>query len=151
MVVPDLAQDRVAALGVQTGGRLVQHQHAGVHGHDARNRNAALLPARKLKRAFFQQLIGQADERGGLPDAALDLGLVQAHVARAVGDVAGEVSSNSWYSGYCMTRPTRKRKLRRSAPCSHRSLPSTRTRPDVGRFRPLKWLISVDFRCPSSR
>ena len=50
---------------------------------------AALLPARKLKRAFFQQLIGQADERGGLPDAALDLGLVQAHVARAVGDVAG--------------------------------------------------------------
>ena len=30
-----------------------------------------------------------ADERGGLPDAALDLGLVQAHVARAVGDVAG--------------------------------------------------------------
>ena len=89
MVVPDLAQDRVAALGVQTGGGLVQHQHAGVHGHDARNRNAALLPARKLKRAFFQQLIGQADERGGLPDAALDLGLVQAHVARAVGDVAG--------------------------------------------------------------
>ena len=43
----------------------------------------------QLKRAFFQQLIGQADERGGLPDAALDLGLVQAHVARAVGDVAG--------------------------------------------------------------
>ena len=38
----------------------------------------------------------------------------------------------------------KKRKLRRSAPCSHRSLPSTRTRPDVGRFRPLKWLISVD-------
>ena len=47
-----------------------------------------------------------------------------------------------------MTRPTRKRKLRRSAPCSHRSLPSTRTRPDVGRFRPLKWLISVDFPLP---
>ena len=45
MVVPDLAQDRVAALGVQTGSGLVQHQHAGVHGHDARNRNAALLPA----------------------------------------------------------------------------------------------------------
>ena len=47
-----------------------------------------------------------------------------------------------------MTRPTRKRKLRRSAPCSHRSRPSTSTRPEVGRFRPLKWLIRVDLPLP---
>ena len=57
VVVLDLAQNRVAALGVQARGGFVQHQHAGVHGHNARNRNAALLPTRKLEGAFFQQLI----------------------------------------------------------------------------------------------
>ena len=47
-----------------------------------------------------------------------------------------------------MTSPTIKRKLRRSAPCCHISLPSTSTLPEVGRLMPLKWLISVDFPLP---
>ena len=47
-----------------------------------------------------------------------------------------------------MTRPTWKRNARRSAPCSHISLPSIRMRPEVGRFRPLKWLMRVDLPLP---
>ena len=89
VVIANLAQDRVAAFGVKSGGGLVQHQHTGVHRHDARNCDAALLPARKLERAFLQKLVAQADEGGGLLDAALHLGLIQPHIARAVGNVAG--------------------------------------------------------------
>ena len=47
-----------------------------------------------------------------------------------------------------MTSPTKKRKERRSAPGAHRSLPSTSTRPEVGRLMPLKWLIRVDLPLP---
>ena len=60
-----------------------------MHGHNARNRHAALLPAGKFKRAFLQQLVGKANESSGLLHAAVDLGFVQPHVARAVGDVLG--------------------------------------------------------------
>ena len=60
-----------------------------MHGHNACNRNTALLPAGKLKGAFLQQLIRQADKSGRLLDAALHLSLVQAHIARAVGDILG--------------------------------------------------------------
>ena len=77
MVVLDFGQDLVPAFGVQTGGRLVQHEDAGLHGHDARHRHAALLAAGQFKGAALQQGLVQADKAGGLVDAAVDLGLVQ--------------------------------------------------------------------------
>ena len=60
-----------------------------MHGHNARNRHAALLPAGKFKRAFLQQFVRKTDKGGGLLHAAVDLGFVQPHVAGAVGDVLG--------------------------------------------------------------
>ena len=89
MVGFDLPQDGIAPFGVKAGGRFVQHQDARVHGHDAGNGDAAFLPARKLKRAFLQQFLPQADKGRGFAHAALNLRFVQAHVARAVGDIFG--------------------------------------------------------------
>ena len=58
------------------------------------------------------------------------------------------VSSNSWYSGYCMTMPTRKRNLRICDGSAQMSWPSTRTLPLVGLSSPLKWEIREDFPLP---
>ena len=87
VVVADLAQDGIAAFGVKACCGFVQHQDLGLHGHTARNGNAALLPAGKFKRAFLQQRFIQANKLCRALDAAGDLFFIQAHVARAIGDI----------------------------------------------------------------
>ena len=82
-----LAQDLIPALGVQAGGGLVQHEDAGLHGHDARHGHPALLAAGQLKGAAFQKGLVQADKGGCFVHPLVDLGFVQAHVLGAKGDV----------------------------------------------------------------
>ena len=87
MVALDGREDAVPALGVEAGRRLVQHQDAGLHRHDAGHRHPALLAARQLEGAAVQQGLVQAHEAGGLPHPAVDLLFLQAHVFGAEGDV----------------------------------------------------------------
>ena len=83
----DLAEDHLAALGVKAGGRLVQHQHLRLHGEDAGDGGAALLPARQLKRGAVEHGVVKAAEMRRLDDARGDFAFRQAHVARAEADV----------------------------------------------------------------
>ena len=90
MVVPDLCQDLVAPSRVQAGGRLVQDEHLGPHGDDARDGHTPLLAARQRKGRLPGERRVQADKVHGLAHAPLDLGVGQAHVVRAEGDVLGD-------------------------------------------------------------
>ena len=45
----------VAAFGVQTGGRLIEHQHFRLHRQHARNGDPTLLAARERKRGAIAQ------------------------------------------------------------------------------------------------
>ena len=55
------------------------------------------------------------------------------------------VSSKSWYSGYWNTSPTRNRTSRIFLGSAQMSFPLSSTWPEVGRRRPLRCWISVDF------
>ena len=87
LVLLNLTENAVAALGVQSRGRLVEDQHLRLHGQHAGDSYPALLSTRKLKGGFLQQILGDADKGGRFAHAAVDLLLAQAHVARAKGDV----------------------------------------------------------------
>ena len=87
MVLLHLGKDIVPSLRVKTGGGLVQHKDAGLHGHHARHRHPALLTAGQLKGAALQKRRVQAHKVCGFVDAAVYLGFVQAHVLGAKGDV----------------------------------------------------------------
>ena len=82
-----LAEDGVAALRVQPGGGFVQYQQLRLHGKHARNGNAALLPARKLKRALCQHRGVQPAEFGRAQHTAVYFFLRKAHIHRAEGDI----------------------------------------------------------------
>ena len=69
----NLVEQHVAPLRVEPRGRLVQDQHVRLHGDDACNGGAALLPAGKLKRAFAEQFFRQTDKFCGAPRALLAL------------------------------------------------------------------------------
>ena len=73
--------------GIQTGHGLVQHHDFGLHGKNARQRHTALLATRKLKGRLVQNLFGQAHDAAVLPNPAVNLILVQAHVLGAEGHV----------------------------------------------------------------
>ena len=87
MVFLHLGKDIVPSLRVKTGGGLVQHKDAGLHGHDAGHRHPALLTAGQFKGAALQKRRVQAHKVCGFVDAAVYLGLVQPHVLGAKGDV----------------------------------------------------------------
>jgi len=87
MVVLHFREDLISALGVEARRRLVQHEDAGLHGHDAGHGHTALLTAGQLERAALQKRFIEADEPGRLVDARVDLRLVQPHVLGAKGDV----------------------------------------------------------------
>ena len=74
-------------LRVQTGGGLVQNQHAGAHGDDAGDGDAALLPAGQLQGGLFKQFLLHAHKAGRLPHPLVDLLLGELHVLRSEGDV----------------------------------------------------------------
>ena len=53
----DQVEHVAPALGVQSGGGLVQHQHMRAHRQHARHRHPAHLPAGKLEGRFFGELL----------------------------------------------------------------------------------------------
>ena len=87
MVVFDLVQDLVAALGIEAGGRLVENEDLWLHRDDPRDGGPPLLPARELEGAFFQKFGPQAGKFGGLCHPLADLLFPKAHVFGAEGDV----------------------------------------------------------------
>ena len=87
VVIPDIGHQVLPAGRVQSGGGLVQHQHLGLHGDDARQGHPALLTAGELKGGFFQLVIPDAHQAGRLPDAGIQLIPPLAHVGGAKSDV----------------------------------------------------------------
>ena len=62
-VITDIVHYLTAACGVKPGGRLVEYQHARSHRDNARDGDAALLPAGQLQRRAVEQLLVHADSR----------------------------------------------------------------------------------------
>ena len=87
VVLRDLREDHVAPLRVEAGGGLIEDQHLGVHRDHARDRRAALLAARKLKRRFFEQGRLQVCKPRRLLRALHRLLVGKPHVLRAEHDV----------------------------------------------------------------
>ena len=75
-----------AKLGVQHGGRFIQHQAGGTHGQRAGNGQALLFAAGKQMRRFFRHG-GQAGDFQGLGHPRFNFCRGQANVFRAKGHV----------------------------------------------------------------
>ena len=86
-VVGDVAEYALAAAGVEPGHGLVEDEHTGPHGDDARDGDAPLLPARELERGLFKELLRDADKARRLAHALVHLGVGELHVLRPEGDV----------------------------------------------------------------
>jgi len=88
LVVADVLQNALAPRRVEARRGLVEDQHLGLHGDDASNGDAALLPAGQVERRFLEVLLPDADKSGRAVHALVDLALGQAHVFGPEGDVA---------------------------------------------------------------
>ena len=88
LIVTDIAEDAGAACGVQPGCRLVKNDDLRLHGDDARNGDASLLPAGEVERRLFQQGLVHTSESGRAQHARTDLLFTQAHVLRTERDIA---------------------------------------------------------------
>ena len=82
MVFGDVCKDLAAPGGVETRHRLIEHEHLRLHGHHARNRDAALLSAGKIERGRLEERFIDSGKLCAEADVLVHLLLVQSHVFR---------------------------------------------------------------------
>ena len=82
MVFGDVCKDLAAPGGVKPRHRLIEHEHLRLHGHHARNRDAALLPAGKIERGRLEERFIDSGKLCAEADMLVHLPLVQSHVFR---------------------------------------------------------------------
>ena len=87
VVLPYLAQDGIPAARVQARCGLIQYQHLGIHGQHPGNGHPALLPAGKLKGAFFHHVLRKAHKAQRLPHPLFHFPGGQPHIGGAEGHI----------------------------------------------------------------
>ena len=85
-------------VGVQPGGRFVEHEQFGSHGHGSGHRDTFAFPVGQLVGGAFGQVIG-AQQGEGPGDPFAHLVLVESHVHRAERDVLEDVCTEELVVG----------------------------------------------------
>jgi hypothetical protein len=90
---------RLRTAGIELRRRLVEDEYAGSHGHDACDRHALLLAARKRKRLALRKVLDPQAGQDGV-DAAVHLGPRHTEVLQAEGELLahGELRSRQLVS-----------------------------------------------------
>ena len=88
LIIADVLQNALASCRVKSRCWLIQNQNIRLHGNHARNSRAALLPAGKIKRRFFQLLLCNADKASRAQHAIADFILGESHILWAKGNIS---------------------------------------------------------------
>ena len=89
--LPDLTQDLIPAVRVQSGGRLIQNEDLRIHREDSRDRNAALLSSGQVKGGSRKIFVLQPDPAQRIDRALPALLRGQLLILRAEHDVREHV------------------------------------------------------------